>query len=309
MSNKNPLVSVVIPTRNRPELISRALHGVFNQTLTDIEVIVVLDGPDETTLQVLNKMADPRLRVIRLPKQSGPPTARNAGIVASRSKWLTFLDDDDEWMPSKLEMQLESAKRSKDPYPVISCKVVSRSENGDCVWPRRVPRPKEPLSEYLFCRKSLFFGESFLQTSTIFTKRALLLQVPFRTDLKINEDLDWLIRASNIRGVSIEFVPVPLVILHNEITRSRLSNSPDWRYSLAWIQSNVDLVTPNAYRSFIMTWLSSDAARQGDWKAFYFLIREALKHGKPSLIDTIIYFGNWVIPRSLRSRAAALFGY
>lgn len=62
-----PLVSVVIPTRNRPHLVARAVHSALRQSLHKIEVIVVIDGPDDTTLKVLNQIDDPRLKVSMLP--------------------------------------------------------------------------------------------------------------------------------------------------------------------------------------------------------------------------------------------------
>jgi glycosyltransferase involved in cell wall biosynthesis len=165
----------------------------------------------------------------------GLPSARNAGVNESQGKWVAFLDDDDEWLSDKLELQLQTAEQSKNRDPVVTCQVIGRSEAGDVVLPRRFPNSNESLSEYLFCRRSIFWGEVLLPFCTIFTTKELLVKEPFRTDLKRHEDLDWLLRVSEIEGVSIEPVPVsdPLVILHVEDNRSRMSNEPDWGYSLS----------------------------------------------------------------------------
>jgi hypothetical protein len=180
---------------------------------------------------------------------------------------------------------------------------------GDFIWPRRFPESNEPLSEYLFCRKTPFWDEGLIQTSTIFTIKELLLKTPFRSGLRRHEDIDWLLRASTLEGVEVEFIPgpSPMVIWHVEENRDRISNRTDWDYSLSWIQENRHLVTPRAYSSFVMLWLSASAVKRGDRKAFLLLLREAYAHGKPTLRDTLLYLGIWLIPRGVRRRVANFF--
>ena len=67
-----PRVSVVIPTRDRPHLLVRAISSVQAQTVTDIEIIVVIDGPDTVTEAAMGKAADPRMRVLQLQNRGGP---------------------------------------------------------------------------------------------------------------------------------------------------------------------------------------------------------------------------------------------
>jgi glycosyltransferase involved in cell wall biosynthesis len=309
MERTEPLVSVIIPTRNRPNLVVRAVGSVLAQTLDAIEVVAVIDGPDEATLQALREIDDPRLRVQMLLARLGGGGARNAGVAASRSQWVAFLDDDDEWFPKKLELQYEASQRSHHPYPIISCRLIARSESGDLIWPRRYPRPNEPLSEYLFCQSGLF-GEGLVQTSTILTLKELLQKVPFRSDLQRLEDWDWLLRASPLEGVRVEFLPKPdpLVIWHVEDNRIRLSTAVDWRYTLSWVQTNRPLLTPRAYASFIMTQVSSDAARKKTWRTFWFLLVEACRNGKPSIINILAHTVIWLIPKKVRTRLVRLFG-
>ncbi len=309
MERNEPLVSVIIPTRARPHLVGRAIGSALTQSLHSIEVIVVVDDPDEATFHVLRKIDDPRLRLKTLPRHVALPDARNAGVNEAQGQWIAFLDDDDEWFPQKLEIQLQTARQSTYRYPIIACRVVARSEVGDFVWPRRFPRPDELLSEYLFCRKSPFFGEGVIGFNTVFTTKELLQMVPLRSGLRDLDDLDWLLRASRLEGVGIEFVPKtePLAVWHIEENRNRMSNRADWRYSLSWIRANRHLVTPHAYASFIMTWMGPDAARAGDWKAFLPLLREAYQHGKPAIIDALSYLGTWLIHREVRRRIAAFF--
>lgn len=299
-----PLISVVIPTRERPSLIVRAVQSALTQTIDAIEVIVVIDGPDAATSRVLRQIDDSRLEVRMLPQRLGHADARNTGISEAKSQWVALLDDDDEWLPQKLEIQFQTAKKSPYLYPVISCRLITRSKNGDLVWPRRYPSPGETLSEYLFCQSGLLGGEGLVLPSSLLTKRGLLWKVPFRSGIPRHDDVDWLLRASTIDGFGVEFVPMPepLVIWHIEENRHRISNTADWHYSLSWIQANRHLVTPRAYASFLMTWASSTAARGRDWKAFWLLPREAYRHGKPKIIDLIAHLVIWLIPPGVRRR-------
>jgi len=303
-----PLVSVVIPTFQRPKLVARAVHSALNQTLRAIEVIVVLDGPDEETLKVLSGIDDARLRVHILRSHCGANDARNAGVGEARSRWVALLDDDDEWLPVKLEIQLRTASQSSHSNPIISCRLISPSEAGDLLWPLRFPRKGEDLSEYLFCRSTPFGGEGLIQTSTIFTTKELLQKVPFKSGLKKLQDFDWLLRVNASEGSIVEFVPTsePMLIWHRE-DLGRTVSTVDLSYYLSWIQENMHLFTPRAYASFIMTYTSEKALRRGKWRAFFPLLLKAYKHGKPTILDTLIYFGIWLIPMRVRIRLAAAF--
>jgi len=297
-----PLVSVVIPTYRRPLLVKRAVQSALAQTLSQIEVIVVIDGPDEAeaTRVALAAIDDPRLSLIELPINQGCCAARNAGITAAQSKWIAHLDDDDEWMPQKLEMQLEAVKCSQYALAIATCYVVVRTPKGETIWPRRQPTQSEPLSEYLFVRNTLFQGEGLIQGSTILTAKELLQKVPYRSSAQKHDDWDWLLRAIALEGVGIEFVSEPLSIWYVGEKRQSLSSTYDWQSSFNWIQAQRDLVTPRAYSSFILAEVSAQAAITRDLKAFWLLLWEAIRRGSPQLTDLGLYLGMWLIPPDTR---------
>jgi glycosyltransferase involved in cell wall biosynthesis len=290
----------VIPTYRRPLLVTRAVQSALAQTLSQIEVIVVIDGPDEATREALLTIDDSRLKVVELPTNQGCCAARRAGVTAAQAKWVAHLDDDDEWMPQKLELQLEAIRNSQYTFPIASCYLVVRSPQGEFVWPRRPPTESEPLSEYLFVRHSLFQGEGLIQASTILTSKELLEKVPPSLTAKRHDDWDWLLRAITIEGVGIEFVPQPLSIWYLREKGQSLSMTPDWQYSFSWIKAKRDLVTPRAYSSFILAEVSSKAAIVGDWEAFWSLLWEALRQGSPTPVDLCLYLGMWLIPPQTR---------
>ncbi|MGB9514059.1 MAG: glycosyltransferase family 2 protein, partial [Candidatus Acidiferrum sp.] len=103
------LVTAVIPTRNRHQLVTHAVRSALRQTYRNLEVVVVIDGADPKTEESLSRLADSRLRVIALPESSGPAAARNIGVAAARGEWIAFLDDDDQWLPEKIELQMAIA--------------------------------------------------------------------------------------------------------------------------------------------------------------------------------------------------------
>jgi len=108
-----PVVSVVIPTFNRAENLTRALVSVLGQTITEIEVIVVDDGSTDQTRDALSDFHDPRLIVEYLEENSGGPAIpRNVGVWKARGEWVAFLDSDDWWEPEHLASGLAAIEKS-----------------------------------------------------------------------------------------------------------------------------------------------------------------------------------------------------
>lgn len=306
----NVPVSVVIPTYQRPELICRAVRSVLEQTGSPLEVIVVVDGDAAATREALTDCADPRLRLVASGRRLGNADARNAGVREARAEWVAFLDDDDVWLPLKLERQWATARRSGARSPIVSCRLIARSDRGDLIWPRRYPAPGEPLSEYFFCRRSPFTGEGMVINSSIFARRDLLERVPFTSGLERHVDPDWLLRAAREPGVALEFVPEPepLLIWHVEPDRARITTARDWRASLAWCRERRDLFTPAAYAAFVLHVVGSNAAAQGARGSFLTLLREAFGQGRPAPVDLVSHLGNYLLPVGVQRRLATFFG-
>jgi glycosyltransferase involved in cell wall biosynthesis len=97
--------SVVIASYNYGHLIGEAIGSVQAQTVDDLEIIVVDDGSTDDTPAALERIDEPRLRVLRIPN-GGVAAARNAGLEMARGEFIAFLDADDRWLPTKLERQL-----------------------------------------------------------------------------------------------------------------------------------------------------------------------------------------------------------
>jgi glycosyltransferase involved in cell wall biosynthesis len=112
---RSPAVSIVITTHNRSEMAQRAIESALNQSIRDVEVLVVDDGSERPFEP---QTSDKRVSVIRLTESRGVCGARNAGLAAARGEWVMFLDDDDEIIPEMLEISLRAATGSTLPRPV-----------------------------------------------------------------------------------------------------------------------------------------------------------------------------------------------
>lgn len=113
------MVSAIITTYKRPiEILQRAIDSAINQTYQNIEIIVVNDNPDEAVLDnqirtMIQNKGIGRIRYIVHTKNYGACRARNTGILAARGEFIAFLDDDDEWLPEKTQMQLSAFTSEK----------------------------------------------------------------------------------------------------------------------------------------------------------------------------------------------------
>ncbi|MGG3690175.1 glycosyltransferase family 2 protein [Caldifermentibacillus hisashii] len=112
--SQNELVSVIIPTYNRANLILQAVKSVLNQTYKNFEIIIVDDGSSDNTEDVINVIHDNRIRYIKHAINKGASAARNTGIREAKGKYIAFQDSDDHWLPDKLEKQVKRIENTPD---------------------------------------------------------------------------------------------------------------------------------------------------------------------------------------------------
>lgn len=301
----DPPISVVIPTRGRPDLVVIAVESALAQTRPPAEVIVVVDGPDRATVARLRALQAARrgapLVILELERSEGANSARNHGIAAARGSWLALLDDDDEWLPRKLERQLSAMNAAAVVEPVGSCAMLVR--DGSHVGSRRVriPLPDEPVSEFLFRRPGVRSTEGTIGSSTLVAHTSLFRLIQFDERLPRYQDADWLLRAV-AAGAQLIYVPEALSIWrlareHGSIT-SR--HQGDWSTALAWAQARRSLMTRRAYGAFVLARAGALAVQAREWRAAIPLMREAMRHGQPGLVETMTYVVRWFLPRSVR---------
>ena len=294
-----PTVSVIIPTRNRPGQLVAAVRSVLAQRLESpdtLEVIAVIDGPDNATVNALTGIADSRVRTIQLPTQRGHATARNAGIAKALGHWSAFLDDDDLWYPEKLTTQLMTARKALDQgiiHPIVGCIVCAKAHDAEMLWPVRVPLNSEPIAEYLYARsgwRSILSGHTLLQTSMILLQTDIARRVGFRGGMRRHADPDWFLRLQRIEGVRFLFPETSTPLADWNIAGSnRVSSSGDYRYSMLWARRHAKDLGPRAMAGFltgpaahIASHIPVSSYRR---RAFAVLLRETVDTGDPSIWD------------------------
>jgi glycosyltransferase involved in cell wall biosynthesis len=279
------------------------VRSALNQTYKNLEVLVVVDGPDPATTVALEAVHEERLRIVTLPESVGGAEARNVGAREAKGEWIALLDDDDEWLPQKLDHQMRAASNIKSPDTIIACQYFDRRATGDVLRPQRLYRDDEPISEYLFCETSPFHPtRGFLATPTLLIPRSVLLRTPFTPGLQRNQDADWLLRVkSQPSSATINTVLGALAIVHNEFNSGRIGSNCDWRYSFHWAVSNRHLFTEKALGFFFSTHCAYSAVKQGDaFSGSLVLLHACWKYGKLSPMVLWFFFRHAALAPTFR---------
>jgi glycosyltransferase involved in cell wall biosynthesis len=296
-----PSVSVIIPTLKRPSMLQRAVRSVLAQSFQDFEIVVVIDGPDAETIPALVQALDSRIRVVSLAVNVGLAEARNVGIRQSRCRWVALLDDDDEWLPDKLRMQVAKALELGGDYVFVPCKFIERTRRLERIMPPHLPTGSNNFSEYIYC------DQGYLQPSMFFMSRALCMEIPFTSGLRHVEDSDWLLRATQHPKIQVGSVDQPLSIYYNLNDGKRESEITPWEYPMRWAVDNHDLFTRRAF-PFYVARISVNARRAGEpLGVLLFLIKQASLYGKLNAKALSYFLAYWFFPTDTLRRLRGAF--
>jgi len=201
-------VSVILPTHDRPRLLPRAVASVLDQSHRELELIVVDDASREPAAGVLGPAHDPRLRLVRSEAALGPARARNLGLAIASGPWVAFQDDDDEWLPGKLERQWTAAAAAPDDVAVVYGPFERRLADG-----RIVPGAR-PVGRRDGDLQAELLRGNFVGLPTALVRRSALDVVgTFDPELRCLEDWELFLRlAARFRFVHVEGT---LVLAHD----------------------------------------------------------------------------------------------
>jgi glycosyltransferase involved in cell wall biosynthesis len=189
-----PLVSVVVPVYCGERFLGAALDSVDSQTYRRVELIVVDDGSDDASAEIADAHAG--ARVLR-ETHRGVSAARNAGLAVAQGEFVAFLDADDEWMPSKLERQME-LMRTRPEVAIVHTHVMTFFAPGTPV-PPWLPADWRTIAQARYCPSNwLVRRDAFTQVG------------PFDEAFTTAEEYDWLARARNA-GLESAMLPDTLV--------------------------------------------------------------------------------------------------
>jgi len=184
-----PLISVIIPTHNRPQMLAEALASVRSQTYSDFEIVVVSNGENAETRSLTRSFARAHeARFFELDK-GNVSIARNFGIEQAHGDWIAFLDDDDLWLPHKLERQISEAARTG--ADLIACNhfEVDPADGSVIVGYSAASRPRLP--DGWTYTKALSNSHLGFQPSSIMARKAAIKAVGgFDPRLRWFEDRD-----------------------------------------------------------------------------------------------------------------------
>jgi glycosyltransferase involved in cell wall biosynthesis len=270
----------------------------------DIEVIVVVDGGDPATVAALERIDDRRLRVLVLPQALGAGRARDTGADAATGDWIAFLDDDDEWLPEKLERQLAAAPPGGKAVLSTLYRVVS--SQGERICPALPYRGDQPIDEWLFGRQTWLRGhEAMIQTSALMVPRAMFQSLRFR-DTRQHEEWELCLRAVKDLGHAFVTVREPLVIYHAPAPDAQtLSKSYRMELSMAWADHVGPLLTRRAYSGFALTVASQVPSSGARLPALGRLFTAAFAKGRPTAKQLFAFGLIVLLPHDLRRRIRA----
>lgn len=187
--NNQPLVSVIIAVHNGEHTIAETIQSVLNQTISDIELIIINDGSTDNTLDIIHNFQDSRISVHSI-SNSGPSVARNKGIEVARCKYLSFIDADDLWINNKLEKQLDIIQQLPE-VEIVYCWTMFIDENGVILHPLKPLKFEGDVYENILVNNFIGSGSNILVS-----KEALQLVGKFDATLTYAEEWDLLIRLS-----------------------------------------------------------------------------------------------------------------
>lgn len=207
-----PKVSVIIPTYNCQDFIVRAIKSVLGQTFQDFELIIIDDGSTDKTKEIVEEFIkkDKRIKYIYQENSGGPAKPLNTGIKNSKGEYITFLDSDDEWLPKKLEKQLELFESSTNKnLGLVSCNALCLEENPQKILgENKIPNFSSREEAFKKILRDCFI----LSESSILTKKEILNRVGFfDEDVRVKGSQDWELYLRVIKNYDFSFLPEPLL--------------------------------------------------------------------------------------------------
>jgi glycosyltransferase involved in cell wall biosynthesis len=214
----NPTVSVVMAAYNEEEYIAEAIESILYQTYDDLEFIIVDDGSEDATIEIIESYDDSRLRVLQNNSNKGLPASLNRGINASQGTYIARMDADDRSLPHRLEEQVEILN-TKPKIHVVGCWVRTIDNNGS----------RLGISKYrgINCTPQNIKnnGPGIAHPSALIRKDSLERVNGYRNEFTYAQDLDLWVRMA--RELLSDFIHIiPRVLFERRVSPSTFSRKP-----------------------------------------------------------------------------------
>lgn len=254
-----PLVSVVTITRNRGNLLKRCISSVLNQTYKNIEHIVVDGASEDNTDEIVAGFNDPRLRYIKLDSNWPIVDTINHGVSVSKGKYITFLDSDDEYVPEKIQKQVELLESLTPDFGMVYCWMTYfDSEKG---------------GEELYTHKAELRGyvpDDVIGTNIISGTPTLMFRMSFWKNFEgwkpadeIGIGSDWEMCARACQMTKIDFVPESLVKVY--VNHGSVRESEVKKYYKDSYKRQIK------FHQHFLTYFADNFKRRPDLKVYHYL--------------------------------------
>lgn len=205
MAKELPLISVIITAYNRAGLVAGAVESATKQTYKNIEIIVVDDASKDNTVDVLESLQNPLVRIIKNPTNLGASGAKNVGVENAKGEYIAFLDSDDTWDERKLEIQYAALLAAGLPLCFTATRV--HRNNGKTV--ERVAQRKNSWYQ------SIMYSETFSLGSTLLASKECLQRTGKIDESLVRfEDRDWCLRYFDYYSDFV-YITTPLTDVYN----------------------------------------------------------------------------------------------
>jgi glycosyltransferase involved in cell wall biosynthesis len=199
------MISILLPTYNGEKYLSLAIESVLNQTFTDFELLIAFNGTTDNSKSIVSKYNDVRIKVFDYGDDKGKSKTLNKLICQSKYDWIALQDDDDFWMPNKLEKQIPFT----DKYDVIGTFINYIDEKGEITG-----RPNLSRFPIEIIRFSMSGLNQVANTTTIFKKSIALEIGGWKDDLDGIEDFDFWLR---LMRLGKKFINIPETLVHHRL--------------------------------------------------------------------------------------------
>jgi len=237
-----PAVSVIIPTYNRAGFLKKSVQSVLNQTFQDFEMIIINNYSDDNTLEIVNSFNDNRIKMINFRNDGVIARSRNQGIMHSTGNYIAFLDDDDLWLPNKLELQVNYMHRHPEYFLIYSnAWIIDNTYQRKQLYLRRRTYPQGIVFNRLI-------KENFIPILTVLIKREIFRDIGFFNEapsLKGVEDYEYWLRITLKYKIGFVNEPLAEYRVHSSMTSNELNVARLVQTVLLYVLNNFSVPSNN----------------------------------------------------------------